>query len=173
MRPSRLRLRVMCSRLARCLGLLLFAGLSACGSPPPEAPLSAPTSGSTNAVVAIPTGDASRAARQVPTLTSPLGPPAPAAERRSPDAPRATSRRAGAARGPGAVVRRVARVSGRHGPAPGAGTVGAAAGYGDRSTDLRAGGRRRGGAVASGSTLCAATRAGGGRDRAVTRKPFR
>lgn len=91
MRPSRLRLRVMCSRLARCLGLLLFAGLSACGSPPPEAPLSAPTSGSANAVVAIPTGAASRAARQVPTLTSPLGPPAPAAERRSPDAPRATA----------------------------------------------------------------------------------
>lgn len=76
------------------LALVLLVGLSACGSPSPEGPRSSPTSGSADAVVAIPAGDAPRAglaARQVPTLTSPLGPPAPAAERRSPDASRATS----------------------------------------------------------------------------------
>ena len=76
------------------LALVLLVGLSACGNPSPEGPRSSPTSGSADAVVAIPAGDAPRAglaARQVPTLTSPLGPPAPAAERRSPDASRATS----------------------------------------------------------------------------------
>ena len=55
------------------LTLTLLVGLSACGSPSPEAPVSGPTSGSAAAVVAIPAGTA---------------PPAP--DTRRPDASRAT-----------------------------------------------------------------------------------
>jgi hypothetical protein len=57
------------------LALALLVGLAACGSPAPDGPWSGSTS----------------AARQAPTPASPLGPPETAAERRSPDAPRATS----------------------------------------------------------------------------------
>ena len=71
--------------------------LVGCGSPSPDGPVSSQSTGSADAVVAIPAGDASRtglAARQAATLTSPLRPPAlqtaTAAERRSPGAPRAT-----------------------------------------------------------------------------------
>ena len=71
-----------CPRLARCLGLVLLVGLSACGSPPPEAPQSGSSTSSADAVVARTAGDAARA---------PALPAAPAAERRSPDAAGATS----------------------------------------------------------------------------------
>jgi len=85
--------------LGFAVGLTVLVG---CGSPTPEAPVSGHSTGSTDAVVSPPAGDASRAgiathepARQTPTPTSPLGAPAPpgatAAERRSPDAQRATS----------------------------------------------------------------------------------
>lgn len=83
MRPSRPCLPVRCPRLARLLGLVLLAGLSACGSPSPDGPVSSHTSA------------APLAARQAPTPMSPLGltaqPAATAAAKRSPDASRATS----------------------------------------------------------------------------------
>lgn len=50
-----------CPRLARLLGLVLLAGLSACGSPSPETPVSGPTTGSAAAVVAPPAGNAADA----------------------------------------------------------------------------------------------------------------
>lgn len=92
---------VRCARLAQLLGLVLLVGLSACGNPSPEVPLSGPTIGSADAVVLPPTGDAPRAGlaahepgRQAPTPASPLGPPAPHVsppDARSPAAPRADS----------------------------------------------------------------------------------
>jgi hypothetical protein len=62
---------------------VLLVGLSACGSPSPEAPQSGPTSGAANAVVAIPTGDAPHAGVPAPY--------APTPDTRHTDAPRATS----------------------------------------------------------------------------------
>lgn len=78
-------------RLAVAIGITALVG---CGNPTPDGPVSIPSTGSAAAVVSSPTGDAppaGLAARQAPTPTSPLGPPATAAERRSPDASRATS----------------------------------------------------------------------------------
>ena len=78
-------------RLGVAVGLTALVG---CGSPLPDGPRSSPSTGSADAVVAIPAGaapPAGLAARQAPTPTFPLDPPATAAERRSPDAPRATS----------------------------------------------------------------------------------
>jgi hypothetical protein len=67
-----------CPRLARLLGFVLFAGLSACGSTSPDGPVSSHTSA------------ALLAARQTPTPASPLGPPTqPAAGGRITDASRA------------------------------------------------------------------------------------
>ena len=61
MRPSRSCLLVRGPRLARLLSLVLFVGLSACGSPSPEAPRSDLTSGSAGAVVASLAGHAAGA----------------------------------------------------------------------------------------------------------------
>jgi hypothetical protein len=88
-------MRLRCPRVVWLLGFVLLVGLSACGSPPLEAPQSGSTSGSAAAVGSLSVGDTPRAAaapaRQAPTPTSPLGPPAQqaatAAERRSPNAP--------------------------------------------------------------------------------------
>ena len=98
MRPAHPCTRRRRPRLAWLLGLVLLVGLFACGSPSPEGPVAGSSTGSADAVAAIPAGDASRtglAASPAATRTSPLGPPAlqaaTAAERRSPDAPRATS----------------------------------------------------------------------------------
>ena len=70
MRPSRPCLRLLCPRpRAWLLGLVLLVGLTACGSPSPEAPVSGPTSGSPAAVVSSLAGAprASLATRQAPT----------------------------------------------------------------------------------------------------------
>ena len=74
-----------CPRRAWFLGLLLLVGLSACGSPPPEAPQSGSSTSSSDAVVSLTVGDVARTSR------APALPAAPAAERRSPDAAGATS----------------------------------------------------------------------------------
>ena len=81
MRPRDSACRLLCPRLARHLGLVLFVGLTACGSPSPEVPVSGPTSGSADAGVSSLAGAprASLAARQAPTPDT-----------RSTDAPRAT-----------------------------------------------------------------------------------
>lgn len=50
LRPSRPGVRLRCPRLARLLGLALLVGLSACGSPAPEAPVAGSTSGTAAAV---------------------------------------------------------------------------------------------------------------------------
>ena len=102
MRPSRPGLRLRCPRpRAWLLGLVLLVGLSACGSPSPEGPVSSPSTGSADAVVSPSAGDASRAglaahepARQVPTQMASLGPTAPHASppgTRRTDSSRATS----------------------------------------------------------------------------------
>ena len=62
LRPSRPCLRLLCPRpRAWLLGLVLLVGLSACGSPSPEAPRSGLTSGSAGAVVASLAGHAAGA----------------------------------------------------------------------------------------------------------------
>ena len=52
---------VRCPRLALRLGLLLLVGLTACGSPSPDAAVSGHTTGSAGAVVSLPAGDAASA----------------------------------------------------------------------------------------------------------------
>lgn len=76
--------------------LVLLVGLTACGSPTPDAPVLGRTTGAADAVVSSPAGDAPRVghelARQAPTQTTRLGPPAqPAAasDGRTTDASRA------------------------------------------------------------------------------------
>jgi hypothetical protein len=60
------------------LGLVLLVGLSACGSPAPEAPLSGRTPGETGAVVSPPADHTAQApASQDRTQTTTLGAPAP------------------------------------------------------------------------------------------------
>ena len=48
-RPSQPSVRVRCPRLTRLLGLVLLGGLTACGSPSPDAPVSSQTTGSADA----------------------------------------------------------------------------------------------------------------------------
>jgi len=59
--PSHPSLRLLCPRLARLLSLLLLVGLTACGSPSPDAPVSGRATGSAGAVVSPPAGDAASA----------------------------------------------------------------------------------------------------------------
>jgi len=84
------------------LGLAVgITALVGCGTPTPDAPMSGHTSGSADPVVSLSAGGASRtgltayeSARQAPTQTSPLGPPAQHAstpEARITDATRGTS----------------------------------------------------------------------------------
>lgn len=89
MRPSRRPcVCVLCPRLALRLGLVLLVGLTACGSPSPDAPLSGQAIGSAGAVVLPPVGDAASAGpeaneparhdRMQPTRLGPTtGPAAP------------------------------------------------------------------------------------------------
>ena len=153
------------------LGLAVgITALVGCGTPTSDAPVSGHTSGSADAVASLSAGGAPRAgltahepARQAPTQTSSLGPPAqhastpgaritdaaratgPAHDARSrPPPPQRTHHhptsvpcRPGAARSPTAVVRRDAGVSERRSSAPGAGTLGAAAERRARSGNLR------------------------------------
>jgi hypothetical protein len=62
---------------------VLLVGLTACGSPSPDGPVSSPTSGSAAAVVSPPAGDAPRASLAAPQ--------APTPETRRTDSSRATS----------------------------------------------------------------------------------
>ena len=134
-------------RLGVAVGLTALVG---CGSPLPDGPRSSPSTGSADAVVAIPAGAApppasppARLRRRPSRSTHPQpqqrgaaptrhAPPVPRLPppQRAPAIRRADHSRAGAARGTGELVRRAARVAGRHGPAPGAGDLGAAAGHG-------------------------------------------
>ena len=85
-------------RLGVAVGITALVG---CGNPTPDGPVSGHSTGSADAVVSPPAGDAPRAglaahepAGQAPTQTSPLGPPAPHAsppDARITDASRATS----------------------------------------------------------------------------------
>ena len=85
MRPSRSCLPVWRPRLARLLGLVLLVGLSACGSPSPEGPVSALPTGLAAAVPQAPPPDtrhtdASHATRHAPearvqTAASSVTPP--------------------------------------------------------------------------------------------------
>lgn len=83
MRPSRLRLPVWRPYPARLLGLVLLVGLSACGSPSQEGPVSSPHTGSVPAVASPPVADAPYA-----SLAAQHAPPP---DTRRPDASRATS----------------------------------------------------------------------------------
>ena len=83
MRPSRLCLPVWGPCQAGLLGLVLLAGLSACGSPSPEGPVSGHGTGSAAAGVSPPASDAPRAGLAAPQVPMP--------DTRRTDASRATS----------------------------------------------------------------------------------
>ena len=94
MRPSRRPcVPVLCPRLARRLGLVLLVGLTACGSPSPDAPRSGHATGSAGAVVSPPAGDAASAdpARDDRTQPTRLGPTTRPAAPLSTEAARVTT----------------------------------------------------------------------------------
>ena len=157
--------RVWCPRLAWLLGLVLLVGLTACGSPSPDAPRSGHATGSAGADGSPPAGDAASLApppTNLPATIEPRrrgsGPRPTQRRRRERSAPMRPARhhlcaqhphpaccvpsRPGSAAGVGPLVCRGAGTSGCRRAPNGARTLGAAAEGDDGSGDRCARGRR-------------------------------